>query len=583
MIDVALRYKNAGLSCLPTQKDKSPAIKAWKGVDIDVSNFTAHGIGIKCGKASGNLECIDFDNHFGDAKDVISEFMKVEGVKEIYDKYSLPIETSVSGGFHLLYRCDTIEGNKKLAMRPKVKDGRMQPDVLIETRGEGGYFVSAPTPGYAVIKNDICNIATITTGERGVLLSAARYFNKWVDTMYQTTEDKEKPGHRFNEDPASLEEMKDALITAGWVDCGADKWRRPGKNEGISATLGRAAENIFYNFSRSAHPFEAEKGYTAFQVVGLLKYDSDFKRFASDLAERYGLNHKTEVYVGQAYNNQPPAKREETPEEIDILLQRSMIDFNIPVAKPPVIMRIKAQMGTGTGYSRVFTLGNFSAITGKSKSKKTFLTSMFIASSLHGGYYGRVFESDLPEGRRGVLLFDTEQSNYDAYITAKRVPEMLGYFDDNFQAFDLREFSPLERCRLIERALEKAQNSISYVVIDGIADLAMAINDEIEASRVVSLLMKWTKLYNIHITLVIHQNKNDEYATGHLGSAILKKAECIISVKKDLTNSNRSEVDCTLIRGARDFDKFSFEINEQGLPVVDEFEAYIHDHEMPRF
>lgn len=60
-------------------------------------------------------------------------------------------------------------------------------------------------------------------------------------------------------------------------------------------------------------------------------------------------------------------------------------------------------------------------------------------------------------------------------------------------------------------------------MIDGIADLAMAINDEIEASRVVSLLMKWTKLYNIHITLVIHQNKNDEYATGHLGSAILKR------------------------------------------------------------
>ena len=314
-----------------------------------------------------------------------------------------------------------------------------------------------------------------------------------------------------------------------------------------------------------------------------MKYDGDFKRFATELVERYGLNHKTEAYVGQAYKNQPPSKREETPEEIDILLQRSMIDFNIPVAKPPVIMKIKAQMGTGMGYSRVFTLGNFSAITGKSKSKKTFLTSMFIASALHGGYYGKVFESELPEGRRGVLLFDTEQSNYDAYITAKRVPDMLGYFDEGFQAFDLREFSPIERCKIIEHALDKAQNAISYVVIDGIADLAMAINDEIEASRVVSLLMKWTKLYNIHITLVIHQNKNDEYATGHLGSAILKKAECIISVKKDLTNSNRSEVECTLIRGARDFDKFSFTVNEMGLPVVDEDNVFMREREPVRF
>jgi len=159
---------------------------------------------------------------------------------------------------------------------------------------------------------------------------------------------------------------------------------------------------------------------------------------------------------------------------------------------------------------------------------------------------------------------------------------MLGYYDEQFQAFDLREFTPLERCKMIERAIEKAQNYVSYVVIDGIADLAMAINDEIEASRVVSLLMKWTKQYNIHITLVIHQNKNDEYATGHLGSAILKKAECIISVKKDLTNTNRSEVACTLIRGARDFDTFGFIVNEHGLPEVDEGELYLKDYEMPR-
>ena len=376
MIEVAQKYKEAGFSCLPTLKDKSPAVSAWKGVEIAPVLFTAYGIGIKCGAASGNLECMDFDNHFGDAKDVISEFMKIEGVREIYEKYHLPIESTMNGGFHLLYRCETVEGNKKLAMRPRTKpDGKIMPDVLIETRGEGGYFVAAPTKGYEVIKNNILNVPFITVGERGVLLSAARYFNKWVDTMYQTPQDKEKPGNKFNEDPASEGEMIDALITAGWVDVGGGKWRRPGKADGISATLGKAADKIFYNFSLSAHPFEAEKGYTAFQVVGLLKYDGDFKRFAGDLAERYQLNQKTEPYVGTAYK----AKKEETPEEIDSLLLRSMIDLNIPVAKPPVIMKIKTQMGTSMGYSRVFTLGNFSAVTGKSKSKKTFLTSMFIA------------------------------------------------------------------------------------------------------------------------------------------------------------------------------------------------------------
>jgi hypothetical protein len=570
MIEVARKYKEAGLSCLPTNKDKTPAISAWKGIDIASALFTAYGIAIKGGASSGNLECIDFDNHFGDAKEVISEFMKVEGVKDIYEKYHLPIQSTVSGGFHLLFRCDVTEGNKKLAMRPKADtNGKARPDVLIETRGEGGYFVAAPTAGYVVIKNDITNIAVITIEERGVLLSAARVFNTWVDRMYETTSDKERPGNVFNDDPASVDEMRSALLLAGWTDVGGGKWRRPGKKEGISATLGKAADRIFYNFSNSAHPFEAEKGYTAFQVVGLLNYDADFKRLASELAERYQLSNKA-----QPLSTAPPVKKEQTMDEVDSLLLRSMIDFSIPVTKPPVILKIKAQFGTASGYSRVFTLGNFSAITGKSKSKKTFLTSLLMASALNGGYFDKVFQAELPAGRRGVVLFDTEQSNYDAYMTAKRIPDMLGSARDEFGAFDLREFTPLERCKLIERALEKMHNDVSLVVIDGIADLAMAINDEVEASRVVSLLMRWTKQYNVHITLVIHQNKNDEFATGHLGSAIMKKAECIIAVSKDQTNTSRSLVECNLIRGARDFDKFSFTINEYGLPVVDEDGSY---------
>ena len=100
--------------------------------------------------------------------------------------------------------------------------------------------------------------------------------------------------------------------------------------------------------------------------------------------------------------------------------------------------------------------------------------------------------------------------------------------------------------------------------------LATAINDEEEASRVVSLLMKWTKIYNCHIHVVIHENKGDSYATGHLGSAILKKAEAIISVKKDSEDFRRSHVLCNLIRGTADFNDFSFRVNDEGLPEIEE-------------
>ena len=103
-------------------------------------------------------------------------------------------------------------------------------------------------------------------------------------------------------------------------------------------------------------------------------------------------------------------------------------------------------------------------------------------------------------------------------------------------------------------------------VIDGIADLALAINDELEATRISSMLLKITKEYNMHCTIVIHQNKNDNFATGHLGSAVIKKSETVISVNKKMGTTD-TEVKCEGSRG-EGFEPFSFNINENGLPVL---------------
>jgi len=564
MITPYNKYKQSGFATLPTGKDKMPAIPkgaTWKGGWTEERDYLlAHGIAIIGGKLSGGLECIDFDNHFGDAKQVLQDFSKIEGVKEIVQKYNLPIQSTVSGGYHLLFRCDLNEGNQKLASRPKVDEqGKIRADVLIETRGEGGYFVADPTPGYKVVKNDIFVVNHITAEDRAVLLSACRTFNQNVKVYNKPEEDKDKPGNVFNNSPDAIYEMISALKSNGWKELKEGIWQRPGKNKGISATLGKAAPGIFYNFSSSGDPFESEKGYTAFQVVALLKYNGNFKEFAKELHEKYDVNYK------------PTPRKEEpkTDSQFDQILQKAFIDLEVPVARPPIILRIKTRIGVDYQYNRVLTLGNFSAITGKSKSKKTFLTSLALAACTRNGYFDKIFEASLPDNKRGVVLFDTEQSAYDAYVTARRVWDLAGGKFENFGAFDLREYTALERCSIIDRYLLKAGQITGMVVIDGVADLANAINDEIEAARVINLLMKWTKVYNIHIQVVIHQNKNDNYATGHLGSGILKKAECIISVTKDESDNTKSRVECDFIRGVSEFDKFDFAINDKGLPEVE--------------
>jgi hypothetical protein len=357
--------------------------------------------------------------------------------------------------------------------------------------------------------------------------------------------------------------MEQALRDAGWSELREGYWLRPGKKKGISATLGKVAPGIFYNFSTSADPFENEHPYSAFQVVTLLRYNGNYKEFTKELAQRYDLKREHKEVT-------PEAKKEEvrTESQLDEILRKCFIDTEVPVAKPPIIMRVKTKHGSENIFTRVFTLGNFSAISGKSKAKKTFLATMFMACAAKGGELDYTIQSDLPSGRPGVILFDTEQSNYDAYISAKRIGDMAGKNKGRFGSFDLREFNPMERCDIINRFLETKSTHVSFIVIDGIADLAMAINDEVEASRVVSLLMKWTKVYNVHICVIIHQNKNDNFATGHLGSSIMKKAECVISVTKDCTDNLKSEISCDYIRGAMEFDKFSIVIDDNGIPGV---------------
>lgn len=310
MIAAYKKYKSAGLACLPTSEEKTPAIPkgaSWKGGWNNPDEYkSSHGIAIICGKSSGNLECIDFDNSFGDIAQVFEAFAGMECIRELIDKYNFPIQKTKRGGFHLLYRCDLIEGNQKLAERIN-EAGR--PETLIETRGEGGYFCADPTPGYQIKYGDVFNPPIITAEDRMILISACKSFNEVV-TPYKKPEleETDKPGDIYNRSTESIEDMKRALKDAGWTELNDNVWRRPGKDKGISATLGKAHPGIFYNFSANGHPFENDHGYTAFQVVGLLKYKGDFKGFAKELYEKQNPKINDSTKKETTIINDLPAK-----------------------------------------------------------------------------------------------------------------------------------------------------------------------------------------------------------------------------------------------------------------------------------
>lgn len=96
----------------------------------------------------------------------------------------LVIEKSRTGGRHTYYRCATIAGDQKLAKGIREIIGTKDKErflTLIETRGEGGFSVCAPSEGYSLIQGDLTAIPVITLAERAILLELARSSNECDD------------------------------------------------------------------------------------------------------------------------------------------------------------------------------------------------------------------------------------------------------------------------------------------------------------------------------------------------------------------------------------------------------------------
>jgi len=550
MIEIVKTYTEHGLECLPCKLDKSPLLaRGWKE-KFSIDDFAnAEAIGIKGGSYSGGLVCMDFDNHQGDATDNLARFLDIEEISNIYKQYNLPIESTQSGGYHLLFRTDTKISNKKLASR-LFND---KPDCFIEVKAQDGYFISAPTKGYKVIRNSILNIARLNAVEIATMIDMALSMNEFFKTMVVTEyEGDERAGDKFNKE-ATIGDMSAILSSAGWQDIGNRKWRRPSKTSGISGSLDNINGcYIFYCFTSNGYPLEEGRGYSPFQLKTMLQYDGDYSRCAKSLPA--------------PNNNKVTITTNGIPEyELEKLLQSCHIDTRKVVERPPVVVSIVQKNGSSYEHRRLFTLGNFSVIIGKAKSKKTYLLSLIVSCLLKKNDMADKFIASLTEDKNMVVWFDTEQGEYDSYNVIKRIERLSGT-QGLIKAYNLRPYSPTERCQIIEYAFKTFGDKMAFCVIDGIADLSNAINDELEASRVSTMILRLTKEHNCHLSIVIHQNKNDNFATGHLGSSLMKKAEIIISTNK-VNHCPDAEIRCDMSRGV-DFDPFYMSIDADGFPYV---------------
>ena len=247
-----------------------------------------------------------------------------------------------------------------------------------------------------------------------------------------------------------------------------------------------------------------------------------------------------------------PQKGMDSEKVIDISECRVTLSDDIPKA-PTAISYKNVAVGT---------LGNISCLIGKAKSRKTFaLTIMTSALAKDGFMYG--YMSELPFDKKKILYFDTEQSKYHVQLVLNRIYRLSGV--DNVEMFALRPYKPNERVEIIREVLYNTPN-IGVVIIDGIRDLIFDINSPEESTNIVTDFMKWSQELDVHIITVLHQNKGDNNARGHIGTELINKAETVLSVSRSEGDDNISIVKAEQCRGIEPED-FAFEIDDDGLPI----------------
>lgn len=233
----------------------------------------------------------------------------------------------------------------------------------------------------------------------------------------------------------------------------------------------------------------------------------------------------------------------------------------------------------------VFTAGEFSCTVAPAKTKKSFLKSLF--SAVYIGGQANNYTSHIKGHRKEdcyIIDIDTEQGHFYAHRTFSRTMKICGSEYPNYLPYRLRKMSVEERVRFTDWLICKSEyaGKVKLVLIDGIADYVEDANNLLMSNEVAGYLLKWTDEMQIHVHTIIHKTHTQEKATGHLGSAVTKKAESLIYIdplkddKGVIYNYNTVRVRCGVARGKM-FDPFHLSINKDGLPFTHTEEDDVYD------
>jgi hypothetical protein len=192
----------------------------------------------------------------------------------------------------------------------------------------------------------------------------------------------------------------------------------------------------------------------------------------------------------------------------------------------------------------IATPGNLTTIISRAKTGKT-ATIGGVVAAIVGAHYDRSNLDTLgftaPHTNEAVILIDTEQSPYDAFVCHQRAFARAGQQQDvewlhhyalvGYGAKQIRDALPG-----IIAAARAQHGAIFTIILDGVADLVASVNDEAECNETISWLRAIAVTNDCPIICVIHSNEgiqSGDDGRGHLGKQLIRKAESNLVLKKD--------------------------------------------------
>lgn len=360
------------------------------------------------------------------------------------------------------------------------------------------------------------------------------------------------------------------LIAHGWTKAHEPYWIRPGKDTGISASWD-VVPGHFHVFTDSAPPLDAAN-HLPCAIFAKLECAGNFKMAFERLYELgYGTRRKekpaplptpdhdtqarldadAETGGSNGTGNQPaggdrthpahPATQKEDTRAKATAALRALCyarAFNFAVIPKQPIPRFIVN------NNHVATPGNLCTILGQSKACKSTYQEAMIAAVIAADQ-GNAKDCDClgisatPPAGLHLLHFDTEQSIYDHDQLIRRAlrraqadtcPAWL-------HSFCLTGFSIPDCRRLVRLLLEDMQaiGGTFAALIDGVADLAVNVNDPEECNPLVAELHEAAITFDCSIICNIHENPGLNTVgkgRGHLGSQLERKAESNLRLKK---------------------------------------------------